>query len=80
MRETTKKIRSLTMACWWPSKITGRTRPDWSGIFGELYWLFQQAKMRRATYGTSSAQEVHELAGLCNWVQGQIDDEQRECR
>ena len=73
MGQTIKKLRSLTMACWWPSKVTGLTQPDWPGVLGEVDALLQSAKYRRVSYGTASAQEVHELASLYNWVQDQID-------
>jgi hypothetical protein len=73
MAETTKELRSLTMACWWPSRFTGRIYPDWPGILGELDTLVQGAKARMAGYGTASTQEIHKLAGLYNWVQNQID-------
>ena len=38
-----KRARDLTMACWWPSKITGMRAPCWGGILDELRTLANAA-------------------------------------
>ena len=45
----TRQMRSLTMGCWWPSKINGQAPPDWSGIAGELIALTNDAENRIGT-------------------------------
>ena len=40
--EAKKAARELTMACWWPSKVTGLIQPVWSEIRGELRMLADQ--------------------------------------
>jgi len=68
--ETTREIRGLTMACWWPSRITGKRTPDWEGITGELDALIKGAKAR-LEYDTATPQEVHHLVELRHWADGQ---------
>jgi len=56
-------MRSLTMACWWPSKVTGRVTPDWGGIAGELEALTTGAETR-FLQGASTLDELHRLRSL----------------
>ena len=62
-RAEIKAMRNLTMACWWPSRITGVTIPDWEGIEGELAALTGGAE-RRLESGSSSLTELHNLRKL----------------
>lgn len=41
-RQELADLKAETMACWWPSHITGVTRPDWTGIAGELDALLER--------------------------------------
>ncbi len=35
-KELRKSVRLNTSACWWPSKMTGVTQPNWAGIISDL--------------------------------------------
>lgn len=58
-----RAMRTLTMACWWPSRFTGRVAPDWTGIAGELDALTGGAE-RRFEMGTCTLAELHQVRAL----------------
>ena len=80
LKQVQKEIRGQTMACWWPSRITGKAAPDWVGILGELEALLEGAKARMAYYGTATPAEVLRLQELRQWTQSQVDDCRRVIR
>lgn len=53
MRAAIKRARELTMACWWPSKVMGRTVTDWHGVYGELR-ASSQAEVARGDYARAT--------------------------
>ena len=69
-RQVYAEVKSHTMACWWPSRITGRTIPDWDGVVGELDALVEGAKTRLG-YNAAMQGEVLRLSELRQWAQSQ---------
>lgn len=68
-RRQVKELRHLTMACWWPSNITGRLQPDWEGIRGEMQALVVGATARM-DYGTATQGELDNLWSLYHLAEG----------
>lgn len=61
------ELKQRTMACWWPSRITGRTEPDWQGIMGELDALIEGAERR------GDIAELNTLTALTPYVLDHTD-------
>lgn len=57
-QEAVKRAKLYTMACWWPSKVTGLKNPDWNGIIGELKHEVETSLYRGET----------DRAGICNYL------------
>lgn len=47
LSEAIKILKANTMACWWPSKITGKNGTDFNGIFGEANKLLKDIMRRQ---------------------------------
>ena len=56
-------IKGMTMACWWPSKITGLKTPDWENIYGELDCLIEGEEFYSEVRG-SNLDRLHRFHSL----------------
>lgn len=58
-----RELQAATMGCWWPSKVNGRTSPDFEGMRGELVALMDAA-YTRAEFNGEPQTEFNALARL----------------
>ena len=42
-----KRMREMTMACWWPCRAFPMPEPDWGNIASELLCLAESARVCR---------------------------------